>query len=267
LPPFTTTSNRPVSPFEKKDVIRPSFSAICWRTLGLLAALTSPLVFANDDQSAGRTYTREESVSASRFGVVLGQPYTEVRKALAAGGWSIELPQGQAAENVAFDRYREIVCGHGLDPVCSVRVTRDGEDWIVKVDGRQPELTVIGFWSDTIEAPPSVDTRCFVQADKNSAPVLRLRTYRDSATDWIGGYARYGTSREALPLVLESEVELDAAGDRPSRIRMTWREFVGGKPAGAYETTSQGGFVEGLRYMDATGQRRIAFEPSSCPWT
>jgi hypothetical protein len=203
----------------------------------------------------------DDAARARRFGVVLGQPYAQVRKQLEATGWTVEPAQGRAP----IEQHPEITCGEGRDAVCTVGFANDGEHWLLEVDEGTPGLDAINFFSDTVAPAPSVDTRCFAPVGKPDAPLLRMVTYRDSATDWIGGYARYGTSRRVLPVVLEDEVEVERAGDRPSVMRMVWREFVDGKPAGRYETMSQGGYVEGLRYVDASGKRSVDFDVAPCP--
>lgn len=222
-------------------------------SLAILLATSAHAAQPHDDDGAAR---------ARRFGVVLGQPYAQVRKQLEAMAWTVEPAQGRAP----IEQHPEITCGEGRDAVCTVEVVSDGEPWRLEVDEGTPGLDVIAFFSDSAPPAPSVDMRCFAPAGKPDAPLLRLVTYRDSATDWIGGYARYGTSRRVLPVVLEDDVEVERAGDRPSVMRQVWREFVDGKPAGRYETTSQGGYVEGLRYVDASGGRSVDYDVTPCSW-
>ncbi|WP_330220022.1 hypothetical protein [Pseudomonas nunensis] len=89
---------------------------------------------------------------------------------------------------------------------------------------------------------------------------LEFRIYRDEAAKWSGAGARYGTSKESIPLVFKSTEQEEMSEGRPFQFTTTWVEVVGGAVTGEYVMVRQGALIYGMSYTNAKSKKRYAFD-------
>ena len=85
----------------------------------------------------------KERELARTYGVRLGASYSKVRLTLLKSGWKIDASLQD--EIPIFKNYPEIVCGHGLDAICSVAFDKAGKTINITVDQRVTRLPVVRF--------------------------------------------------------------------------------------------------------------------------
>ncbi len=86
------------------------------------------------------TPSAADHVRAKALGFSLRKPYFEIRNSLALSGWNRDVAGGSSK---AFSEFPEIVCGSGMDAVCSARFVKDERVIILTVDQNAKTLKVV----------------------------------------------------------------------------------------------------------------------------
>lgn len=82
---------------------------------------------------------------AKSLGLDLTKPYAAARKILAKTGWASDLHEDSPH---SYPEFPEIVCGNGMDAICSARFIKDGKAIQLTVDQNSKTLLVVHIDDD-----------------------------------------------------------------------------------------------------------------------
>ena len=83
---------------------------------------------------------RQDFALAKTIGFTLSKPYSKVRKRLGKHGWRPDSSWGASGPRLTYPAYPEILCGEGMDAVCTARLLK----------GRKVILLTVDQWKATI---------------------------------------------------------------------------------------------------------------------
>jgi hypothetical protein len=87
----------------------------------------------------------EDLMLARKIGFTLSKPYSKVRTRLRKHGWSPDSSWGLSGphERLTYSAYPEILCGDGMDAICTARLMKGREAIVLTVDQWKTSIPVV----------------------------------------------------------------------------------------------------------------------------
>ncbi|MFV3308001.1 hypothetical protein ACNFBT_22265 [Pseudomonas sp. NY15181] len=105
-------------------------------------------------------------------------------------------------------------------------------------------MRAVFFLSLTIPsaAIASIQTETLCLNSLGDRPVkLEFKRFYETESSWAGGYVKYSTSKNVIPIILKSFESTATSDTSPDDTTSTWLEIKDGKITGSYAASSQGG--------------------------
>lgn len=129
------------------------------------------------------------------------------------------------------------------------------------------------FGSNLFAGVPTSDLRCFTDKATQKTK-LEMKVFFDEASNWSGGYVKYGKNKPPISIVLQSTKTIDENEGRPSTFETIWLEIGTNEATGKYTTVTQGAKYYSLEYIGRKSKKTYMFDEStirddasqSCKW-
>ncbi|MDH1013061.1 hypothetical protein N5J43_29790 [Pseudomonas nicosulfuronedens] len=102
----------------------------------------------------------------------------------------------------------------------------------------------------------SIEIQCFRSFERNEIK-LEFRTFYEIESRWSGGYVKYSTSQEAIPIFLMLAKSTPTSDSSPDDTTSKWLEIKNGKITGSYEASSQGARTYNFIYENFENKEHI----------